>query len=102
MEIADSELSHVLAQFCQQRAFCCKKMEATKMLNWEYDADTERRVIREEGYQEGYQIGYQKGYLMALSEVRFSEYAGTFIELLKEGLSPKDAFERVKSFSENT
>jgi predicted transposase/invertase (TIGR01784 family) len=37
--------------------------EVKKMLNWEYDADAERRVIREEGVQQGMQQGMQQGQL---------------------------------------
>jgi predicted transposase/invertase (TIGR01784 family) len=58
--------------------------EVKKMLNWEYDADAERRVIREEGKQEGKQEGIQQGVEL-------------LAKLIKEGLSLDEALERVKS-----
>ena len=56
-------------------------MEVKRMLNWEYDADAERRVIREEGMQQGVEL---------------------LAKLLKEGLSLDEALEKVKSVSAST
>jgi len=60
-------------------------MEVSKMLNWEYDADAEKRVIKEEGKQEGKQEGID---LLA--------------NLLKEGLSLDEALKKAKSTLANT
>jgi len=56
-------------------------LEVKKMLNWEYDADAERRVIREEGMQQGVDL---------------------LAKLIKEGLSVDEALEKAKSVSVNT
>jgi len=41
-----------------------------KMLSWEYDADTERRVLREEALEEGLQQGRQQGKQEGLQEAK--------------------------------
>jgi len=54
------------------------------MLNWEYDADAERRVLRNEALQEGRQEGKLEG-------------AELLAKLLKEGVTLDEALESVKS-----
>ena len=68
-------------------------MEVAKMLNWTYDADAEKRVIREEGKEEGLQQGVQQG---------VQQGAESLAKLLREGLSLDDALKKVKSTSVNT
>jgi predicted transposase YdaD len=72
-------------------------MEVKRMLNWEYDADAEQRVIREEGKQEGLQQGKQEGLQEGLQQG-----IDLLSTLLKEGLSLDEALEKVKSTSIST
>jgi predicted transposase YdaD len=58
------------------------------MLNWEYDAEAERRVLTEEAQQQGMQQGMQRGMLQGAELVA---------KLLKEGFSLEEALEKVKS-----
>ena len=58
------------------------------MLNWEYDAEAEKRVIREEGYAQGYTQGYRQGYQQVVE---------MYAKLLKEGFSSSEALERIDS-----
>jgi len=60
-------------------------LEVSKMLNWEYDADAERRVLTEEAIQQGLQQG-----------------AELVVELIKNGMSVDEALEKVKSMSVTT
>ncbi|MCL2819422.1 MAG: hypothetical protein FWD38_01100 [Oscillospiraceae bacterium] len=57
-------------------------LEVSMMLNWEYDAEAEKRVLRESALEEGIQQGKQ-------------ETIEQFNELLKEGLSLSDALEKI-------
>ena len=61
-------------------------LEVSKMLNWEYDADAERRVLTEEAMQQGIQQGRQQG-------------ADLLAKLIKEGAPVDEALEKVKSMS---
>ena len=54
------------------------------MLNWEYDADAEKRVLREEAKQEGIQQGKR-------------EMAELFAKLISEGMSVEDALNKINS-----
>ena len=63
-------------------------LEVSKMLNWEYDADAERRVLREEAKQEGIQQGKQEDK---------REMAEQLTKLISEGMSVEDALEKVNS-----
>jgi len=58
--------------------------EVSKMLNWEYDADAEKRVLREEAKQEGIQQGKR-------------EMAELFAKLISEGMSVEDALNKINS-----
>ena len=64
------------------------------MLNWEYDADAERRVLREEALQQGMQQGLQRG-------VQQGVLQGTELlaKLIREGMPLEDALEKAKSAS---
>ena len=65
-------------------------LEVSKMLNWEYDSEAEKRVLTEEAKQQGMQQGMQRGMMQG------AELVAT---LLKEGFSLEDALEKVKSAS---
>jgi len=65
-------------------------LEVSKMLNWEYDAEAEKRVLTEEAVQQGMQQGMQQGVLQGAEMVA---------KLLKEGFSLEDALEKIKSES---
>jgi hypothetical protein len=67
--------------------------EVKKMLNWEYDADAERRVLQEEAIQEGLQQGMQQG---------MQQGANLLAKLINEGLSLDEALEKVKSTTIST
>ena len=56
--------------------------EVSKMLNWEYDADAERRVLREEGRQE-----------------RQQEVVEELTKMIDEGIPLDEALEKIKSSS---
>jgi len=56
----------------------------SKMLNWEYDADAERRVLRNEALEEGMQKGKIDG-------------AELLAKLIKDGVSVDEALESIKS-----
>ena len=76
--------------------------EVMKMLNYEYDAEAERRVLRQEGLQEGRQEGRQEGLQEGRQESR-QETLQEVLEMmkkLKEGeLSVDDAYARIKKAS---
>jgi len=55
-------------------------MEVSKLLNWEYDAEAEKRVLREESRQQGRQEG-----------------AELLAKFIKEGTPIDEALEKVKS-----
>ena len=57
-------------------------LEVSKMLNWEYDADAEKRVLTEEAMQQGMQQG-----------------ADLLAKLIKEGIPLNEALEQIKSMS---
>ena len=57
-------------------------LEVKKMLNWEYDADAERRVLTEEAIQQGLQQGQQQG-------------AEMIVKMVKEGIPIDEALEKV-------
>ena len=84
------------------------------MLNYEYDADAERRVIRQESFEEGFEKGFQEGFEESFEE-GFQEGFQEVIELiekirheshrevielieklLKDGLSPDEAIASAK------
>ena len=73
--------SNILTEFLTEHY-----MEVNRMLNWEYDADAERRVLDEEARQRGMQQGISQG-------------AELLAKLLREGLSLDEALEKVKSLS---
>jgi len=63
------------------------------MLNWEYNADAERRVIREEGVQQGMQQGMQQSAAeiahklkraKVLSNEEISQFTGLSISEVEE------------------
>jgi predicted transposase YdaD len=62
------------------------------MLNWEYDADAERRVIREEAQLEGRQEGRQK---------ERQEIIEILTKLVEKGTPINDALEIIKNASVN-
>jgi len=62
-------------------------LEVAKMLNNEYDAEAERRVLKQEGHQEGVQEGRQEGR---------QEILDMLTKLLQEGMSPEAAIEKTK------
>ena len=64
------------------------------MLNWEYDADAERRVLTEEAEQRGEKRGLKKG--LTQGEQRGAELV---VKLIKEGMSVDEALEKVTSAS---
>jgi type II secretory pathway component PulF len=59
-------------------------MEVLKMLNWEYDAETEKRVLAEEAIQQGRQQGRQEAIKM-------------LAELIKEGTPIDEAMKIVSA-----
>ena len=61
--------------------------EVIKMLNYEYDAEAEKRVIIQEARQEGLEEGMEKG-------------IESLAELLREGLSIEDALIKIKKKKE--
>jgi len=63
-------------------------MEVNKMLNWEYDADVEKRVIAEEAREQGLKQGKKQGQLQG---------AELIAKLIKSGLSLDEALEKIKS-----
>jgi len=67
--------------------------EVIKMLNYEYDADAERRVIRQESLQEGRQEGQQEGRQEVIELIE---------NLLKDGLSPDEAIASAKKVTGET
>jgi len=73
--------SGVLAEFLTEHY-----QEVSKMLNWEYDADAERRVLTEEAMQQGIQQGMQQG-------------AELVANLVKNGISVDEALNKVKAMS---
>ena len=61
-------------------------LEVSKMLNWEYDADAEKRVLKQEGREEGRKEVFEQ-----------------LAELIRQGVSLDDALEKLKSVkTENT
>ena len=54
------------------------------MLNWEYDADAEKRVLTEEAIEQGMQQGKQEG-------------AELLAKLIGEGMSVDAALESIKN-----
>ena len=62
------------------------------MLNWEYDADAERRVLRKEALEEGLQQGRQEG-----RQEGKQEGAELLAKLIKDGIPLDEALERVKN-----
>ena len=66
--------------------------EVSKMLNWEYDADAEKRVLREEAKQEGIQEGIQQGIQQGKREM-----TELLAKLISEGMSVEDALNKVNS-----
>ena len=69
-------------------------LEVSKMLNWEYDADAEKRVLTEEGRQQGLQEGMQKGLQQGMQQG-----VEILADLLKNGTPLDEALEKVKSIS---
>jgi len=65
-------------------------LEVSKMLNWEYDADAERRVLTEEAMQQGMQQGLLQGR---------QQCADLLAKLIKEGTPVDEALEQIKSMS---
>jgi len=63
--------------------------EVTNMLNWEYDADVEKRVLAEEAVEQGLQLGLQQG-------------AEKLAELIREGMPLDEALEKVKASAKTT
>jgi len=67
-------------------------LEVKKMLNWEYDADVEKRVLTEEaievGHQQGLQQGMQQGY---------QQCAELLTKMIKEGVPVDEALEKIKT-----
>jgi len=59
------------------------------MLNYEYDAEAERRVLREEAYQEGFQKGFQ-------------EVLDLVTKLVEECLSTEAAIDKAKELLSGT
>jgi len=81
--------------------------EVIKMLNYEYDADAERRVIRQESFEEGIEKGIKKGIKKGRQEgIKKGRQEGQqegrqevidlIAKLLKEGLSPDEAIVSAK------
>jgi flagellar biosynthesis/type III secretory pathway protein FliH len=62
--------------------------EVIKMLNWEYNADTEKRVLTEEAMQKGMQQGMQQGR---------QETIELLAELIKEGTPIDEAMKIVSA-----
>jgi len=62
-------------------------MEVSKMLNWEYDAEAEKRVLTEEAIEQGRQEGRQEG-------------AEQLAKMINEGISLDKAMEKIKATSE--
>ncbi|MCL2427491.1 MAG: hypothetical protein FWD05_14285 [Oscillospiraceae bacterium] len=67
-------------------------LEVAKMLNWEYDADIERRVLTEQGEKRGIRKGRAEG----RTEGR-TEAADLIAKLVQQGVSLDEALERVRS-----
>jgi len=63
-------------------------VEVLKMLNWEYNEETHKRVIAEESRQEGLKEGRQVG-------------ATLMAKLLKEGMNLDDALKHIAKSGEN-
>jgi len=59
-------------------------MEVNKMLNWEYDADVEKRVLAEEAREQG----LKQGQLQA---------AELLTKLIKDGVPLNEALEMIRS-----
>ena len=61
-------------------------LEVSKMLNWEYDAEAEKRVITEEAVEQGRQEGRQEG-------------AELLVKMVNEGTPIDEALEKIKASS---
>jgi len=66
--------------------------EVSKMLNWEYDADAEKKVIAEENRAEGLAEGIAIGKVEGIAEG-----AEMLASLIEKGMSPDEALEKIKS-----
>ena len=64
------------------------------MLNWEYDADAERRVLTEEAIEIGEQRGLQRGLLQGRQEA-----AEELTKMIDEGIPLDEALEKIKTAS---
>ena len=67
-------------------------LEVKKMLNWEYDADAEKRVLTEEAIQIGHQQGLQQGLQQGQQQG-----AEQLAKMIKEGVPVEEALEKIKS-----
>jgi len=67
--------------------FLTDHAEVAMMLNWEYDAEAEKRVLREEAIQQGIKEGRKEGR---------TEGAEQLAQLIKEGTPLEEALEKVK------
>ncbi|MCL2426173.1 MAG: Rpn family recombination-promoting nuclease/putative transposase [Oscillospiraceae bacterium] len=63
-------------------------LEVAEMLNWEYDADVERRVLTESGIRKGRVEGRAEGR---------TEAADLIAQLIKQGVPLDEALERIRS-----
>ena len=78
---------------CIEQGILCKFLtehyrEVSKMLNWEYDADAERRVLTQEGRREGRREGIAEGR---------REGVEMLAQLVREGVSLDDALKMIEA-----
>ena len=71
-------------------------LEVTKMLNWEYNADAEKRVIKKEAEQQGLQRGRQQGLQRGRQQGR-QQGAELLAKFVKDGIPLDVALEKIKS-----
>ena len=73
-------------------------LEVTKVLNWEYDADAERRVLTEEAVEQGLQQGLEQGMQQGMQQ-GLLQGAELLAKFINEGIPLEEALEKVKTAS---
>jgi len=74
--------------------------EVSRMLNWEYDPEVEKRVLREEALEEGHEIGKEEGLQEGLQQglqEGLLQGAELLAKLIREGYTLDEALEFVKT-----
>jgi hypothetical protein len=70
--------------------------EVTKMLNYEYDAQAERRILRQEGRQEGIQEGMQEGMQKGMQKER-QEMIKLMLKVQRGNITIDEALNKARS-----